>query len=79
MTGDEGTGAITGVTVVTGGDVVTVEDAEILKAKKFLGSKGVYVELTSAAALAGAEKFFANGKPDNYKVVIPMTGSGLKR
>ena len=63
----------------TGGDVVTVEDAEILKAKKYLGSKGVYVEMTSAAALAGAEKFFAKGKPDNYKVVIPMTGSGLKR
>jgi len=63
----------------SGGDVVTVEDAEILKAKKYLGSKGVYVELTSAAALAGAEKFFASGKPDNYKVVIPMTGSGLKR
>jgi threonine synthase len=35
--------------------------------------------MTSAAALAGAEKFFAKGKPDNYKVVIPMTGSGLKR
>lgn len=63
----------------TGGDVVTVEDTEILKAKKYLGSKGVYVEMTSAAALAGAEKFFAGGKPDNYRVVIPMTGSGLKR
>ena len=63
----------------SGGDVVTVEDKEILQAKKFLGSKGVYVELTSAAALAGAEKFFAAGKPDNYRVVIPMTGSGLKR
>ncbi|WP_295158742.1 pyridoxal-phosphate dependent enzyme [Selenomonas sp. AE3005] len=63
----------------SGGDVVTVEDTDILKAKKFLASKGVYVELTSAAALAGAEKFFAAGKPDNYRVVIPMTGSGLKR
>jgi threonine synthase len=35
--------------------------------------------MTSAAALAGAEKFFQAGKPDNYKVIIPMTGNGLKR
>lgn len=61
------------------GDVVTVEDTDILKAKKLLGSRGVYVEMTSAAALAGATKFFADGKPDNYRVVIPLTGSGLKR
>ena len=40
---------------------------------------GVYIEMTSAAALAGAEQFFADGKPDNYKVVIPLTGNGLKR
>ena len=35
--------------------------------------------MTSAAALAGAAQFFADGKPDNYKVVIPLTGNGLKR
>ena len=61
------------------GDVVTVEDKDILAAKKLLGSHGVYVELSSAAALAGALKFFKDGKPDNYRVVLPMTGSGLKR
>lgn len=63
----------------SGGDVITVEDKEILAAKKQLGRQGVYVEMTSAAALAGALKLFANGKPDNYRVVLPMTGSGLKR
>ena len=36
-------------------------------------------EPASAAALAGAVQFFENGKPDNYKVVIPLTGNGLKR
>lgn len=63
----------------SGGDVITVEDTEILKAKKYLGQKGIYVEMTSAAALAGAEKFFKDGKPYNYRVVLPLTGSGLKR
>ena len=61
------------------GDVITVEDKDILAAKKQLGQKGVYVEMTSAAALAGALKYFKNGKPYNYHVVLPMTGSGLKR
>ncbi|SFT69417.1 threonine synthase [Selenomonas sp. GACV-9] len=61
------------------GDVVTIEDSEILRAKKHLAHCGIYVEMTSAAALAGAEKFFQSGKPDNYRVVIPLTGNGLKR
>ena len=63
----------------SGGDVVKVLDKDILKAQKYLSHHGVYVEMTSAAALAGAEQFFAEGKPDNYKVVIPLTGNGLKR
>lgn len=63
----------------SGGDVITVEDKDILMAKKELGRRGVYVEMTSAAALAGARRIFADGKPDNYRVVLPMTGSGLKR
>lgn len=61
------------------GDVITVEDKEILAAKQRLGRRGVYVELSSGAALAGALKFFKDGKPDNYRVILPMTGNGLKR
>lgn len=61
------------------GDVVTVADKDILEAKQYLGAHGVYVEMSSAAALAGALKFFKDGKPDNYRVVLPMTGNGLKR
>lgn len=61
------------------GDVVVVPDEKIIEAQQRLGSKGLYVELTSAAALAGAEKYFQGGKPDNYRVVLPMTATGLKR
>lgn len=63
----------------SGGDVITVQDKDILKAQKELSHHGIYVEMTSAAALAGAEQYFEHGKPDNYKVVIPLTGNGLKR
>ena len=61
------------------GDAVAVEDGAILTASKALGQRGIYAELTAAAALAGAQTFFANGMPDNYRVVVPVPGSGLKR
>ena len=61
------------------GDAVAVEDGAILTASKALGQRGIYAELTAAAALAGAQAFFANGMPDNYRVVVPVPGSGLKR
>jgi threonine synthase len=60
------------------GDVIAVEDEEILKAKEYLGHHGIYIEPTSAAALAGALHVFRHGKPDNYRVVIPLTGTGFK-
>jgi len=60
------------------GDAVSVTDEEIMEAAKILGTNGIYTEISSAAALAGAKKFFKDGKPDNYKVVIPLTGHGLK-
>lgn len=60
------------------GDAVAVTDGEIMAARKNFGAQGIYASPTSAAALAGAKKFFREGKPDNYQVVIPLTGSGLK-
>ena len=63
----------------SGGDAVAVEDSDILKAAKTLNRRGVYAELTAAAGLAGVRAFFADGMPDNYRVVIPVPGSGLKR
>lgn len=61
------------------GDVITVSDKEVAEAHNILGRKGVYAELTSASALAGAMKYFKSGKPYNYTVVIPLTGMGLKK
>lgn len=63
----------------SGGDAIAVEDSDILKAAKTLNRRGIYAELTTAAALAGARAFFADGMPDNYRVIIPVPGSGLKR
>ena len=63
----------------SGGTAIAVEDSEILKAARRLNHRGIYAELTAAAALAGARSFFADGMPDNYRVVIPVPGSGLKR
>ena len=63
----------------SGGDAVAVEDSDILKAAKKLNRRGIYAELTAAAALAGARAFFADGMSDNYRTVIPVPGSGLKR
>ena len=63
----------------SGGDAVAVEDSDILKAAKKLNRRGLYAELTAAAALAGARAFFADGMPDNYRTIIPVPGSGLKR
>ena len=61
------------------GDAIAVEDGAILTAAKALGERGIYAELTAAAALAGARAFFAEGMPDNYRVIVPIPGSGLKR
>ena len=61
------------------GDMMTVKDEEILGAQQRLGKSGIYVELSAATALAGAEKYFRAGKPDNYRVVVPLTATGLKR
>jgi threonine synthase len=62
----------------SGGDVVKVTQQELEAAQKRLGSHGVYAEISAAAGFAAATHFFAKGKPDNYRVVVPVTGSGFK-
>lgn len=59
------------------GEVITVSDEEIEEAQHQTGRKGIYVEATAAVPIAGALKYFRKGKPDNYRVVIPITGAGL--
>ena len=35
------------------------------------------IEPAAAASVAGALKYFKKGKPDNYRVIIPITGAGI--
>jgi threonine synthase len=57
----------------TGGEIISVDEEEILEALKELGRNGLYVEPTSAVALAGLRKI-----EDREELLIPLTGSGLK-
>ncbi|MCS7097473.1 MAG: pyridoxal-phosphate dependent enzyme [Candidatus Methanomethyliaceae archaeon] len=57
----------------TSGDVFIVNNNEIMGALKFLYRKGIIVEPTSATAYAAFRKTRGLGK-----VLIPMTGTGIK-
>lgn len=59
----------------TGGEVVAVSDEEVEKALILLGRKGLYVEPTSALAVAGYLKY---PRLRSGAVVAPLTGHGLK-
>ncbi len=59
----------------TDGDVIVVKEEEILESAFELSRKGIYIEPTSATAIAGFKKY----KMKNSEiVVIPLTGHGLK-
>jgi len=61
----------------TGGTVLTVTDAEIVQAQHALARLGLFVEPTSAAAVAGLRKLDrVLGAAE--QTVVPLTGSGLK-
>jgi threonine synthase len=62
----------------SGGSVMTVSDDEIKAANETLGRMGIYVEDTSAVVVAAARRYFKNGINNMRKVVLPLTGSGLK-
>ncbi len=57
----------------TGGRAVAVSDDEMIAAKRELAQKGVYAEISSAAAYAGYKKLKLKGKS-----VIIITGIGFK-
>jgi threonine synthase len=59
----------------TGGDVFTVSEEDIRESLIQLYKSGLFVEPTSAAAPAALKKY--NGS-ESEKIVIPLTGSGLK-
>ena len=69
----------------TGGDVIAVSEKEIEDTLFKLIGKGFYTEPTSAAAVAGSEKYLASLKNPALgdgqgaeKIVTVLTGSGLK-
>ena len=63
----------------SGGDIVAVDEAEIVAALRALARQGLYVEPTAAAAAAGLSRLQAAGavRPDETTVLV-LTGSGLK-
>lgn len=61
------------------GDIITVSDEEVKEAKETLSHMGIYVEYTSAATLAGVKRYFKGNINKNFKIVVPLTGTGLKK
>ena len=63
----------------TGGQYLTVNDTDILKAIANLGTAGIFAEPAGASAYAGLEKALANGMVDpDDPILVLNTGSGLK-
>lgn len=59
----------------TNGEIITVSEKQIADAVVYTARKGYYVEPTSAVAIAALKKYHL---PKNQRVVIPLTGHGLK-
>lgn len=49
------------------GEVLTVDDEEIIEAQHQVGRKGIYIEPTAAASVAGALKYF---KKENQIITV---------
>jgi threonine synthase len=60
------------------GDFITVDDSSVLQAQELLGGMGIYIEPTSGAAVAGMLQCFPEGDR-GLNIVVPLTGSGLKK
>ncbi len=61
----------------SGGTCVAVEDEATLAAQSQLAQQGLFVEPTSATAVAALEVVLGLAAPDET-IVVPLTGSGLK-
>jgi len=61
----------------TGGETVTVTDRQIVDALKASARQGVYIEPTSAAAVAAVEHYKGRLHKED-RVVVTLTGHGLK-
>lgn len=63
----------------SGGDIITVDDESVMNAQQMLGAMGIYTEATSGAAVAGFLKYFDASDSHQFTVVVPLTGTGLKK
>lgn len=61
----------------SGGSVLTVTDREITRARRAMARLGLFIEPTSAVAVAGLRKL-DKMLGDEGVTVMPLTGSGLK-
>ena len=66
--------------VKSGGSAIAVTDESMLVWQRRLAQEaGIFCEVTSAAAFAGLEQLVSTGRiGNNARVVVPVTGSGLK-
>jgi threonine synthase len=72
------TGA-TGAAEESGGGITSVRDKEILEAYRSLAEEGIFVELASAASVAGLRQLIQRKAiPEGSTVVCVLTGHGLK-
>lgn len=63
----------------SGGRVASVRDKEILEAYRSLAAEGIFVELASAASVAGLRQMAAEGRvPKGSTITCVLTGHGLK-
>ncbi|MBP2641664.1 MAG: Threonine synthase [Firmicutes bacterium] len=63
----------------SGGDIITVTDEEVQDAWSLLAGRGIYVEPTASVAVAGMRNYFSIRKGPFGKIVVPLTGTGLKK
>lgn len=70
-------GQILEVVKSSGGEFITVSEEEIKDALKWSCRKGFYIEPTSAATVAGVNKYLKKSSPDEL-IVSVFTGHGLK-
>ena len=64
---------------ISGGGIGSVRDKEILEAYRSLAAEGIFVELASAAGVAGLRQLAARGDvPSGCTVTCVLTGHGLK-
>jgi threonine synthase len=61
----------------TGGSCLALEDDAILRAQQTLARRGLYIEPTSATAVAALELVLQEAAAEDT-IVVPLTGSGLK-